>query len=81
MSVHTNTKQRAIMKAKKSVSRILPAGGFNFQIQHENGLFTMPSPFKTTQSVRAQAMIDKARKELGLPPVKYNGGFWQEYLQ
>jgi len=69
------------MKAKKCVSRILPAGGFNFQIQHENGLYSAPSPFKTTQSVRAQAMIDKARKELGLPPVKYQGGFWQEYLQ
>jgi hypothetical protein len=79
LSVHTNTKKRAIKKAKARVSKLIYCGGFDWQFTI-NEQYTQPAPYKTSQARRCQKLIDFARLELGLSPTKYEGGSWINYL-
>lgn len=79
MSVHTNTQKRAIAKAKKRISDMIYCNGFDWQFTID-GQYTQPCPFKSSQTRRAQKLIDFARIELGLPPTEYKGGNWRNYL-
>ena len=75
------SKNGAIQKAKASVSKPIHVRGFFWQLRLENGLYTHPSSYEKTMALRAQKMIDRAMKSLGLPSVEYKGGFWQDYIK
>ena len=79
MSVHTNTKKRAIKKANNRVSNLIYCKGFDWQFTID-GFYTQPAPHKTSQHWRAQKLIDFARLELGLPSTEYKGGSWIKYI-
>jgi len=79
MSSHTNTKKRAIMKANARVSSLIYCSGFDWQFTID-GHYTQPAPHKSSQTRRAQKLIDLARLELDLPPTEYKGGSWINYL-
>lgn len=79
MSVHTNTKKRAIKKANDRVSKLIYCSGFDWQFTIDEQ-YTQPASHKTSQMRRAQKLIDFARLELGLPQTEYKGGSWITYL-
>jgi hypothetical protein len=73
------TRDQAIKAAKARVSKLIYCSGFNWQFTID-GQFTQPASHKTAQHRRAEKLVEIARRELGLTPLNYIGGSWEQYI-
>ena len=72
-------RKQAIQLAKARVSKLIYCKGFDWQFTID-GQYTQPAPHKTAQHRRAAKLVEIARHELGLTPLNYIGGSWEQYI-
>ncbi len=78
----TSQKNEAIKHAKSQVDELYRFGGcwcYNYESSVGRRQST-PTEFFSAKFNRTQTMIDKAREFLGLVPVQYDGGSWENYF-
>ena len=78
------TKTSAIKHARQIVSTLSPIGGSYYFATYSEKMDAwwqhIAKPYHASVFHRSQALIDAARDYLDLPPVRYDGGAWTDYV-